>query len=93
MQTASSRVWTRITGFIFNDDNHYTVGATVRENDVSQVLRWISTHGDTSVYQKGKTYIIQFSEDSVRRLEDLPGAMDTAGEWWERQNAQCNSRT
>ena len=34
MKTASSKIWTRVTVFISNDDNHYTTNASLVNYDI-----------------------------------------------------------
>ena len=50
---------------------------------ISNILQWISSHGRASVGRPAKTYLLQLFAVTGYRLEDLLGAMDDRDEWRE----------
>ena len=51
---------------------------------MSDLLRWTPSHGRAKVGRPARTYIQQLCADTGYSLENLPGAMDDRGRWWER---------
>ena len=47
-----------------------------KEELISDVLRWTSSHGHASVYQATRTYLQQLCMDTECSLEDLPEVME-----------------
>ena len=59
---------------------------------ISDVLWWTSTHGHTSTDQPAKTFIHKVCADIGCSLEDLPGAMNDRDGWSERQKQRQRDR-
>ena len=51
---------------------------------ISDVLQWTTTHGHTSVGGAAQTYIYLLCANTGCHLEDLPRAMIKLDGWWER---------
>ena len=51
---------------------------------ISDVLQWTSSHGRVNIGRPTRTYQQQLCVDIGCSLEDLPGAMDDRDEWRER---------
>ena len=51
---------------------------------ISDILRWTSSHGREKAGRSARTYILQLYADTGCSLEDLPGAMDDRGRWREK---------
>ena len=55
MQSASSKIWTRIAVSIFYNDNHYTTGTSLpigkngkKESKESELSAWVDDDADTN---------------------------------------------
>ena len=57
---------------------------TSRDELISDVLLWTSSHGRTKSRWPARTYIQQLCEDTGFSPEDLPEAMIDRQRWWER---------
>ena len=55
-----------------------------RDNLISDVLLWTSSHGRAKAERPARTYIQQLCADTGYRPEDQPGAMDDREGWRER---------
>ena len=55
-----------------------------RDELISDVLQWTSSHGRAKAGRPARTYIQQLCTDTGCILADLPGAMDDRDGWWER---------
>ena len=55
-----------------------------KEELISNILQWTSSHGWAKVGRPARTYIQQLCADTGSSLEDLPGAMDDRDGWWEK---------
>ena len=51
---------------------------------ISDVLLWISSHGQTSIWWPAITYVQQLCSDTGCSMGDQPGAMDDRDEWRDR---------
>ena len=56
----------------------------LKDNLISDILRWTPMHGLTSVGQPAKTYIHQLWMDIEHLLEDLPRTMADRDNWCKR---------
>ena len=67
MQSVSSRIWTRVTVFISYDDNHYTMGTSIiDEQDMLGTAREVRKNSQVLPGQQKLTYI-----SSVQTLDTL----------------------
>ena len=59
-----------------------------KDEFISDVLLWTSTHGCASVGQLARTYLNQLCADTGSSLENLPGAMNDGDRWRERESGK-----
>ena len=59
---------------------------------ISNILLWTSTHGRASLGRPTRTYLQQLCKDTGCNLEDPLEAMDDRNEWWKRERERKRGR-